>query len=70
MYKVIEALAAFKVWLRGKKTYIIALLGGLTVVAWLLGWIPTDLAEKLLALLGFGGVLSLRAAVGKLDETR
>lgn len=49
--------------LSGYKTYICALLGGLVVAAHLLGYIDATTANTLIALLGFGGLAALRAAV-------
>lgn len=50
-------------FLSGKKTYIFALLGALTVLSAYLGYVDSDTANVVLGLLGFGGLASLRAAV-------
>jgi hypothetical protein len=48
-------------WLDGRKTYLIALIGVLYVFGSTLGWWPCD--ERVLGLLGFGGLAALRKGV-------
>ena len=48
--------------LKGRRTYICALLGGLVVALKLLGKLDAATSDTLLALLGFGGLAALRAA--------
>lgn len=49
--------------LEGKRTYILAGAGLLTIGAYLLGVIDTSTANALLAVFGFGGLITLRAAL-------
>lgn len=49
--------------LTGYKTYIFAALGGITVAVYLLGYIDANTANTLMALFGFGGIATLRAAL-------
>ena len=56
---------ALKTILDGKKTYICAVAGAVTVLLQLLGVIDADAANTLLALEGFGGLVALRAGVAK-----
>lgn len=49
----------------GKKTYIMAALGGVTVVLFFLNVIDAETANMFLGLLGFGGLAALRHGVGK-----
>lgn len=48
-------------WLDGRKTYLLTALGALYVFGSTLGWWPCD--ERVLALLGFGGMAALRNSV-------
>lgn len=48
--------------LEGKKTYLFAAAGAGTVALWWLGVVPTELADKILAVCGFGSIASLRAS--------
>lgn len=50
-------------FLKGKRTYITAALGGIVLVAQLLGYIPAELADKLYILLGFTGMVTLRSSI-------
>lgn len=62
-------------WLSGKKTYLIAILAGVVVIvkglkaAGLpsLQSIPDDVFNYLVAILGVGGVASVRAAIAKTE---
>ena len=49
-------------FLEGKRTYIVAALGIVTVALWYVGVVDDQGADKLLSLLGFGGLLALRAS--------
>lgn len=51
--------------LEGKKTLIMCALGGLTVALKLGGVITDELADALLAALGFGGLAALRVSKKK-----
>ena len=51
--------------LNGKRTYILAALGGLVVALTLAGVIPQETSDLLLAALGFGGLSALRAGLKK-----
>ena len=53
------------VYLKGQKTYIVAVLVALTVVAQQLGWIDDPTSGAILGLLGAGGLATLRAGVRK-----
>ncbi len=48
--------------LAGKKTYFISGLGLIVVGLWIFGLIDDQIAGKALTALGFGGVITLRAA--------
>lgn len=52
-------------WLKGKKTYFMAL--GVAVVAFAqyMGWLSNEAAVMLYGLLGAGGVATMRAAIAK-----
>lgn len=52
-------------FLDGKKTYILAFLALVTIGLFMGGVIDRELAENLLLAFGFGGVITLRAAVSK-----
>ena len=52
-------------FLQGKKTYGVAILGALVVLAHLLGLIPESTTDTLLGLLGISGLATLRAALAK-----
>lgn len=52
-------------FLSGKKTYIMGAGGLLVVGLWMGGVISDDIATQALAALGFGGIITLRAAVSK-----
>lgn len=52
-------------FLEGYKTYILGALALVTIVAAHFGIVDTDTANTLLAVFGFGGLISLRAAVKK-----
>lgn len=51
--------------LNGKKTYIVSGLALAAVGLWMFGVIDQETAEKILATLGFAGVITLRQAVAK-----
>lgn len=48
-------------WLDGRKTYLLTVLGALYVFGSTLGWWPCD--DRVLAVLGFGGLAALRNSV-------
>lgn len=52
-------------FLSGKKTYLMSGLALVVMGLWLFGVIDQAVAEKALVALGFGGAISLRAAVAK-----
>lgn len=54
--------------LSGYKTYAIGLLGILVIACAALGFITIEAAEAILAALGFTGLLTLRAAVAKVQQ--
>lgn len=56
MKKVIE-------FMKGKKTYLVALMVGIVAVAQFLGWIDMSVATLLYGVLGAGGTASLRNAI-------
>ena len=49
-------------FLSGKKTYLMGGLGLIVVGLWIFGLIDDQIAGKALTALGFGGVITLRAA--------
>lgn len=52
-------------WLSGKKTYLMGAAGLAVIALWMLGYVGADTAEKALIALGFGGAITLRAAITK-----
>lgn len=48
-------------WLDGRKTYLLAAVAAAYVIGSTLGWWPCD--DRVLALLGFGGMAALRQGV-------
>lgn len=52
------------VWLRGKKTYIVAGLGYVTLILGVLGVIENDVMVTMLGALGMTGLLTIRDAIG------
>lgn len=50
-------------FLKGKRTYILATLGLITIGANWLGFIDLSSANLLLGMFGFGGLITLRSAV-------
>ena len=52
-------------FLDGKKTYILGTVGILTVAGYLFGWIDGNVANTILSLCGFGGLITLRSAISK-----
>lgn len=52
-------------FLKGKKTYAVAIAVGVVAAVSFMGWIDSDTAAILYGLLGAGGIASLRAAVDK-----
>jgi hypothetical protein len=52
-------------YLKGKKTYFLAVLGILTVGAWKVGAMDAEMASQILTALGFGGMITLRAGIAK-----
>lgn len=49
--------------LEGYRTYFIGTVGVLVALAWGLGYLPPDAAQSILGILGFGGMLTVRAAI-------
>lgn len=52
-------------FLSGKKTYIVSGCALVVIACWMFGVIEQDTAEKALVALGFGGAITLRAAITK-----
>ena len=50
-------------WLKGKKTYIVAGLGGIVLGLQLAGLISAEMAATAYTALGIGGAVTLRAAI-------
>lgn len=50
-------------FLKGKKTYAIAIIAGVTLVLNMLKIIPSDLADMILKFCGVGGVITMRSAI-------
>jgi hypothetical protein len=50
-------------WLRGKRTYLVAIVIGLVAVARHLGWIDAATAEMIETVLIGGGLAALRAGL-------
>ncbi len=67
--KILQAYYMVYDYVDGKKTYILGTLGILTAIAWMFRLVPDDVAIPLLNLLGFGGLVTLRQSVAKMDTT-
>jgi len=52
-------------FLDGKKTYILGIAALVTVFGYHFGIVDANLANELLTLFGFGGLITLRAAINK-----
>ena len=52
-------------WLKGKRTYIVAVVGVLVNGAWAMGYIDPSLLPIVNTVLGFLGLAALRAGVKK-----
>ena len=50
-------------WLNGKKTYIVAVLGGIVIAVHSMGFLSAEMATGILGLLGFTGVATLRSGI-------
>jgi hypothetical protein len=50
-------------FLKGKKTYLIAIIGGVTFAIARLGTISTDIEVQIYTLLGIGSIATLRDAI-------
>lgn len=50
-------------FLKGRKTYILAIVGGIIFVLSRLGFLPADLEVQIYVVLGLGGVATLRSAI-------
>ena len=50
-------------WLQGKKSYFVALIGGLVFTCNLLGYMPDAMMWQILVALGITGVATLRAGM-------
>ena len=62
-----EQLKVLLDWLDGRKTYLIAMVGVVYVFGSTVGWWPCD--ERVLGLLGFGGIAALRKGIDKSGNT-
>lgn len=60
-----KSLASIYNALDGKKTYIVAGLGGVVFALEVLGYITPELAVQFYTILGLGGVATLRDAIRK-----
>lgn len=54
--------------MKGYRTYALGTIGILVALAWGLGYLPADSAQAILGILGFGGMLSMRAAIQNAKE--
>lgn len=52
-------------WLKGKKTYIVAVAAGIATIAAALGYIDNSVYTTIMGLLGAGGLATMRAGVEK-----
>ena len=52
-------------WMKGKRTYMVAVAVGLVTVAYQLGMIDGQLYTAALGMLGAGGLATLRAGIAK-----
>lgn len=55
-------------FLQGKKTYIVGTAGLVVVGLYLAGILSPDMANVLLTVFGFGGLITLRSAVSKIEQ--
>lgn len=49
--------------LKGKKTYLVALIAAVVVALHSVGYIDSDIANTLLSFLGLSGLVTLRASI-------
>ncbi len=63
-----NALTKLFLMLKGKRTYILVLLGLLAVVAKHFGYIPDGTEQTILEVLGFGTAAALRSSVSSLIQ--
>lgn len=54
-------------YLSGKKTYVLGFAAVVVTVLSMTGVMPPDLANRLLELLGAGSILTIRAAISKMN---
>ncbi len=52
-------------FLKGKKTYVLAVAGAVVMGLWMAGVLDQEAADALLAMLGFGSIAALRAGIQK-----
>ena len=60
-------LAKIDALLDGRKTYLAAFAGSAVLVSVYFGWVPEELGNQILALLGFAGLAALRAGVANAE---
>ena len=53
--------------LEGYRTYILGTAALVTIVVYALGWVSAEGANMLLAIFGFGSILSVRSAVKNVE---
>jgi hypothetical protein len=54
--------------LQGKKTYIVATVAGIALVAHLLGYIDRETFQAVLVALGIGGIVTLKAGMNRIEK--
>jgi hypothetical protein len=54
-------------FLSGKKTYLLGLGALVVLAAYFLGYVDEAVANNILTVLGFGSIISLRAAISKVE---
>lgn len=60
-------LAKLDAFTTGRKTYFFAFAGAAVLVSVYFGWVPEELGNQVLALLGFAGLAALRAGVANAE---
>jgi len=55
------------VWLQGKKTYGLGVIGVLVFISARLGWITSEVEVNIYEALGIAGLFTIRAAIKKIE---
>lgn len=67
IYQTVQDYRSMFTSIEGYRTYVLGALALVTIVATTLGWVDPQSANTLLALFGFGSILTVRSAVKSLE---